>query len=986
VTKLLAVSGCEREDRRADLIFVHGLNGDPCQSWSADKYPNKFWPAWLGEDMPDVGIWSLGYDANASAWQQGTTMPLTDRARNVLSCLQADRLGERPLVFITHSMGGLLTKQMLRHGRDYGDKGWRMIADATRGIVFLATPHAGSGIASWLEHVRWLIRPNRTMDELHAHEPALRDLNTWYRENAVHLGKVLVFYEKQPMHGVVVVDETSADPGIRGVLAVPVDAAHDTICKPASKEELVYKRVKEFVADCLRAAVSPAPMPAATIEKPVVRGLAPKPCREHPFIGRDDDLRRLKAGLLAGERQVLVLLPGVGKTELAVVAANDPEIQQHFRDGVLWADLGSKPDLPEQLKKWAKALGVPKEELAETKPLADWQDAVQEKIGDKRMLMVLDDVWRVEHATTFFDLGENCVRLATTRLPKVAADSALGCHKADVEELKDEDSLRLLEKLAPKAVGANPTAARDLVRTAGGLPLALVLLGNHLRIEAESGNPSQILAALEALTSAKQRLALEKAPRRPGGTPLSLAAAIDMSFEALDGEEERRTLQALAIFRPKPNAFSEEIALRVSNAQPKTIYALDKAGFLEYDKKLHRFTMHRTIAEYAREKLDPETTKQLHRRAFDYYQECSKKYDENPHYEGWYRYENPEWQALNDDRLYHLAHTGDEAAAMLEFVRTYSDAFWWWGCFLEFSLCDELLKEWRQKDISLRGSEGIDLLRQFQKAYPKETEERSTGDWMLVEASLARLLKIIELDGNAAGFADRQQRHIRGLCDIFLAEACRFGSADRARAAQWYQEADELFLMNNDNWARAWVLFHSADNNCERDELPQALEQCRLALTLGESEHDPELIALVYRVQGDIHLKQHDIDQAAHNYARASFHAYRFQVDPAVPDPYTVTFYSQMVERVLGRLCAAEQLQATQLAIALHQFWMPNWTLSGAGMDAPNVAMLLAADRLEQLSDHLFPPKLAAADIKERGSSYGDQVKSVLAKMDIPAA
>src|SRR5260370_26490555 len=45
----------------ADLIFIHGLNGHPSITWTDRS--GEFWLPWLGKHLPDVRVWTYGYNA-----------------------------------------------------------------------------------------------------------------------------------------------------------------------------------------------------------------------------------------------------------------------------------------------------------------------------------------------------------------------------------------------------------------------------------------------------------------------------------------------------------------------------------------------------------------------------------------------------------------------------------------------------------------------------------------------------------------------------------------------------------------------------------------------------------------------------------------------------------------------------------------------------------------------------------------------------------
>ncbi|NEQ87408.1 MAG: hypothetical protein F6K26_47545, partial [Moorea sp. SIO2I5] len=171
----------------ADVVFVHGLGGDARSTWHPEgkQDDDDFWPVWLGKDDLCVKIWSFGYNAEGTNWKNNSSMPLFDQASNLLGWLDSCDLGKRPLVFITHSMGGLLVKEMLNSAQTFKNQS---ILKQTKGIVFLATPHTGSHLANLIDNIGVLTQTTVSVKELKAHSPQLRKLNQWYRENVRSLG------------------------------------------------------------------------------------------------------------------------------------------------------------------------------------------------------------------------------------------------------------------------------------------------------------------------------------------------------------------------------------------------------------------------------------------------------------------------------------------------------------------------------------------------------------------------------------------------------------------------------------------------------------------------------------------------------------------------------------------------------------------------------------------------------------------------------
>jgi hypothetical protein len=239
-----------RDSSRAAVVFVHGLSGDAFRSWQADGEDSSFWPRWLAADLPGLAVYTLSYDAEASNWF-GSAMQLPDRATEVLALLESHGLDRRPVVFVCHSLGGLLVKQVLRIASDrHAAAGGPGIFARTRGVAFLGTPNMGSHLSDWAERFRMLLRPTEATESLKANDAYLRDLNIWYRDHVVPVRiATLACFETRTTHGVMVVEAMSADPGIPGVRPIPIDADHIGICKPASRETTLYRTVHRFITD-----------------------------------------------------------------------------------------------------------------------------------------------------------------------------------------------------------------------------------------------------------------------------------------------------------------------------------------------------------------------------------------------------------------------------------------------------------------------------------------------------------------------------------------------------------------------------------------------------------------------------------------------------------------------------------------------------------------------------------------------------------------
>jgi tetratricopeptide (TPR) repeat protein/transcriptional regulator with XRE-family HTH domain len=324
------------------------------------------------------------------------------------------------------------------------------------------------------------------------------------------------------------------------------------------------------------------------------------------LLGRHTLMMHVKERLLQGDSLALTALnglPGIGKTALAVALATDLEVQTRFRDGILWAGLGPHPKVLDLLARWGKLLGVAPSEVENVNSQEAWGRTLRATIGKRRLLLIIDDAWSPEDALAFQVGGAHCVHLLTTRLPQVAFTFAQQ-GAIVVPELEEADGLALLARFIPQHVQQHPEDACALVRAVGGLPLALTLMGKYLASHAFTGQPRRVQAALSQLQNTERRLCLsmpvapsERSPSLSDTTPLSLHATIAISDQQLD-PQAHAALCSLSVFPPKPNSFSEEAALAITQEPVEVLDTLWDAGLLESSGP-SRYTLHRTIADYA---------------------------------------------------------------------------------------------------------------------------------------------------------------------------------------------------------------------------------------------------------------------------------------------------------------------------------------------------------------------------------------------------
>jgi len=557
VSGLLKISGCDNAERKADVIFVHGLGGDALATWRHGEDDSTSWPHWLGEEFPEVGVWSLDYAASPTkltrflGWfsqgkrNAGYSMALPDRALQMLDVMSQAGLGQRPLMFVCHSLGGLLAKQILRTADDATvDSRMRQVAANTRAVLFLATPHCGAELASLLDAFRSVFGTTVSIEDLRAHDAHLLNLYNWYRRHAEPLGiQTETYYEKRGVGGaLMIVNPTSAQCGA-GSDAIPLDEDHLSIAKPRERGAQVCNAARGLLSNYVL-----TPRPAKPTEQFASSEPPRTPCEVPPaaerHFGRRAELEWLTKRLGAGRNAAVIGPAGMGKTALAAEAvravvtpatlATSP-----FPDGVVFLDLYTFRGQAEPAwNNLANALAGPGFLAA-----SPARGRATEACRARRILLIveggeeadgIDDRASIE--TLFSVLSPQNRRLLLTRL----STQAVPAESVELKEaLHHGDAAKLLDSLTQgRVTGA---VREQVLALAEGHPLALTWAGNLLARGDE--DPGGLAAAWQSGGLPKL-----SDPTRAGHT---LQWLFSRSVRGLDGTTQR-LLEAAGLLARAP--------------------------------------------------------------------------------------------------------------------------------------------------------------------------------------------------------------------------------------------------------------------------------------------------------------------------------------------------------------------------------------------------------------------------------------------------
>ncbi|OBT81773.1 hypothetical protein VE02_09662 [Pseudogymnoascus sp. 03VT05] len=209
----------EPSDAVVDIVFVHGLTGNRETTWTHDN--GVFWPEQLALDIDTARIMTYGYNANIfKIWGMAGGNNLRNHGKSLAFGVSDRRreCRERPIIFIAHSLGGLVCEQALLYCGEGGKK-LEKVFRSTRGIIFMGTTHAGSDLANWGYVLAALLSTVRNtnsaiLDPLRQKSDVLTAIQQQFqqclRKPGVNI-EIYCFFEEKAVVGVgVIVPESSA--------------------------------------------------------------------------------------------------------------------------------------------------------------------------------------------------------------------------------------------------------------------------------------------------------------------------------------------------------------------------------------------------------------------------------------------------------------------------------------------------------------------------------------------------------------------------------------------------------------------------------------------------------------------------------------------------------------------------------------------------------------------------------------------------------
>jgi NB-ARC domain/Effector-associated domain 8/APAF-1 helical domain len=353
-------------------------------------------------------------------------------------------------------------------------------------------------------------------------------------------------------------------------------------------------------------------------ERPAIQELFIVPKLPHDFVMRPTEFEQLKRIVLTNSHPQGAAITiavhgtgGFGKSVLVAALCCDLQVKAAFADGVLWTTLGEQPtDLVKRVNDWIYVLSNESPNFA-TEEAASAR--LSQLLNDRRVLLVIDDVWNGTHLHPFLVGGRHCVQLIITRNREVLPP---GTHAVVVGTMQPDEAGALLCAELPQPA---PLELGRLIARLGGWPLLLSLVNRNIRelVIEERQSLAKAVRWVEDALSKRGVVAFDL--NKPADRNEAVALTLEASLKRLEPEERDRFTE-LAIFHEDshiPLSAVEQLWNSVSRMDAFEVKELcrrlRRLSLLEHlDLETGVIRLHDVVRDYAMRQLS--NPKELHER------------------------------------------------------------------------------------------------------------------------------------------------------------------------------------------------------------------------------------------------------------------------------------------------------------------------------------------------------------------------------------
>ncbi|KAK8035434.1 P-loop containing nucleoside triphosphate hydrolase protein [Apiospora rasikravindrae] len=578
---------------------------------------------WLQEDLPTEvpGARIFLYEYNATLVYGKDRGTFIDKASELLEAIAVKRRSAnetRPIIFLCHSMGGLLVGQALINA--HNNPHYTSIKDATSGLVFFATPQRGGesklvGLGSIVSNIAKTMNWQKGSGVMEV----LKDGNLFSEVLQEHRRHQFPQYDIVSFWGAFddVVPPDSSRLSLSGdnENIVKLNADHSKVCKFGLDQdgrdnlETVQHNINEVYVKALKKHRAPQhhiPLP-----------------RNKKFTGRTGYLWDMKRKLFPSKAdedtkrcQLLAIsgLGGVGKTQLALQFAF--WVKDHHPDySVFWVPLMSRESFEHECFDIGKKVGILRDTNRGEDPKEPFWNCLNSSESGKWLLVVdnADDENIVlglsggiyNYLRNRSDKG---LTVLTTRVSHIGLDIVdMPDDCISLPSMSEMDAEKLLRaSLVEQRLLRDRMATMELLQDLTHLPSAIIQAAAYL-----NRNQATVQDYLRLLRSKENRVSLmdrdfNDRTRYPGSVNTVLSTWY-VSFKQIRENDKSAgdLLSFISCIEPKaiPRSLLPQAQIRSEEAMQHAIGTLSAYAFLarcteeEYSEEMYDFVMQDEVDE-----------------------------------------------------------------------------------------------------------------------------------------------------------------------------------------------------------------------------------------------------------------------------------------------------------------------------------------------------------------------------------------------------